>query len=104
MVKPASAWRSVNTIMGWRICPLCEAGRDDGLPLACIGMVAHVSQLGILSLRTLAFQAEGSRGQTLGTTAGSADYALWRASSRRRASMRTKVKINIVGPDSGCGC
>ena len=37
---------------------------DDGLPLACIGMVAHVSQLGILSLKeSNIFHAQGSRGQ-----------------------------------------
>jgi len=50
---------------------------DDGLPLLCVGMVAHVSQLGILSLKESNItKPKDLEGKTLGTTAGSADYAL----------------------------
>src|ERR1700734_865122 len=46
---------------------------DDGLPLACIGMVSHVSQLGILSLKEAGIaQPKDLEGKTMGTTAGGA--------------------------------
>ena len=65
---------------------------DDGLPLTCIGMVSHVSQLGILSLKEAGIaQPKDLEGKTMGTTAGSADYALWpEASWPRRASTPTR--------------
>jgi ABC-type nitrate/sulfonate/bicarbonate transport system substrate-binding protein len=73
---------------------------DDGLPLACIGMVAHVSQLGILSLKESNISApKDLEGKTLGTTAGSADYALWPAFVAATGIDAEKVKINIVGPE-----
>src|SRR5947209_12813782 len=53
---------------------------DDGLPLVCVGMVNHISQLGILSLKEDNItKPKDLEGKTLGTTAGSADYALWPA-------------------------
>ena len=73
---------------------------DDGLPLACIGMVAHVSQLGILSLKESNISTpKDLEGKTLGTTAGSADYALWPAFVAATGIDAEKVKINIVGPE-----
>ncbi len=73
---------------------------DDGLPLACIGMVAHVSQLGILSLKDSGVsKPKDLEGKTLGTTAGSADYALWPGFVAATGIDADKVKINIVGPE-----
>jgi ABC-type nitrate/sulfonate/bicarbonate transport system substrate-binding protein len=73
---------------------------DDGLPLACIGMVAHVSQLGILSLKESDIsKPKDLEGKTLGTTAGSADYALWPGFVVATGIDADKVKINIVGPE-----
>jgi NitT/TauT family transport system substrate-binding protein len=73
---------------------------DDGLPLTCIGMVAHVSQLGILSLKEANIaKPKDLEGKTMGTTAGSADYALWPAFVAATGIDGDKVKINIVGPE-----
>src|SRR5271166_1094534 len=73
---------------------------DDGLPLASIGMVAHVSQLGILSLKESNISnPKDLEGKTLGTTAGSADYALWPGFVAATGIDADKVKINIVGPE-----
>jgi NitT/TauT family transport system substrate-binding protein len=73
---------------------------DDGLPLACIGMVSHVSQLGILSLKEANIsKPKDLEGKTMGTTAGSADYALWPAFVSATGIDADKVKINIVGPE-----
>src|ERR1700722_11748609 len=73
---------------------------DDGLPLACIGMVSHVSQLGILSLKEGNIsKPKDLEGKTMGTTAGSADYALWPAFVSATGIDADKVKINIVGPE-----
>ena len=73
---------------------------DDGLPLTCIGMVAHVSQLGILSLKDSKITKPGDlEGKTLGTTAGSADHALWPGFVSATGIDADKVKINIVGPE-----
>jgi NitT/TauT family transport system substrate-binding protein len=73
---------------------------DDGLPLVCIGMVAHVSQLGILSLKESNItQPKDLEGKTLGTTSGSADYALWPGFVAATGIDADKVKINIVGPE-----
>jgi NitT/TauT family transport system substrate-binding protein len=73
---------------------------DDGLPLTCIGMVAHVSQLGILSLKEANIaKPKDLEGKTLGTTAGSADYALWPGFVAATGIDADKVKINIVGPE-----
>jgi NitT/TauT family transport system substrate-binding protein len=73
---------------------------DDGLPLACIGMVSHVSQLGILSLKEAGIaQPKDLEGKTMGTTAGSADYALWPGFVAATGIDADKVKINIVGPE-----
>jgi NitT/TauT family transport system substrate-binding protein len=72
----------------------------DGLPLACIGMVNHVSQLGILSLKeSNIVQPKDLEGKTMGTTAGSADYALWPAFGAATGINADKVAINIVGPE-----
>jgi NitT/TauT family transport system substrate-binding protein len=73
---------------------------DDGLPLVCIGMVDHVSQLGILSLKDARIVApKDLEGKTMGTTAGSADYALWPGFVAATGIDADKVKINIVGPE-----
>ncbi len=73
---------------------------DDGLPLTCIGMVDHVSQLGILSLKESNItKPKDLEGKTMGTTAGSADYALWPAFVAATGIDGEKVKINIVGPE-----
>jgi NitT/TauT family transport system substrate-binding protein len=73
---------------------------DDGLPLACIGMVDHVSQLGILSLKEANItKPKDLEGKTMGTTAGSADYALWPAFVAATGIDGDKVNINIVGPE-----
>jgi len=73
---------------------------DDGLPLLCVGMVAHVSQLGILSLKESNItKPKDLEGKTLGTTAGSADYALWPGFVAATGLDADKVKINIVGPE-----
>jgi NitT/TauT family transport system substrate-binding protein len=72
----------------------------DGLPLVCVAMVAHVSQLGILSLKeTNIAKPKDLEGKTLGTTAGSADYALWPGFVAATGIDADKVKINIVGPE-----
>jgi NitT/TauT family transport system substrate-binding protein len=73
---------------------------DDGLPLVCVGMVNHVSQLGILSLKESNItNPKDLEGKTLGTTAGSADYALWPGFVAATGIDADKVKINIVGPE-----
>jgi len=73
---------------------------DDGLPLTCIGMVAHVSQLGILSLKDSNITKPSDlEGKALGTTAGSADHALWPGFVSATGIDADKVKINIVGPE-----
>jgi NitT/TauT family transport system substrate-binding protein len=73
---------------------------DDGLPLTCIAMVDHVSQLGILSLKESNItKPKDLEGKTLGTTAGSADYALWPGFVAATGIDAGKVKINIVGPE-----
>jgi NitT/TauT family transport system substrate-binding protein len=73
---------------------------DDGLPLVCVGMVDHVSQLGILSLNESNItKPKDLEGKTLGTTAGSADYALWPAFVAATGIDAEKVNINIVGPE-----
>jgi NitT/TauT family transport system substrate-binding protein len=73
---------------------------DDGLPLVCIGMVNHVSQLGILSLKAANIaKPKDLEGKTMGTTAGSADYALWPAFVAATGIDADKVNINIVGPE-----
>ncbi len=73
---------------------------DDGLPLTCIGMVSHVSQLGILSLKESNINTpKDLEGKTMGTTAGSADYALWPGFVAATGINADKVKINIVGPE-----
>ena len=73
---------------------------DDGLPLVCVAMVDHVSQLGILSLKESNItKPKDLEGKTLGTTAGSADYALWPAFVAATGIDAGKVNINIVGPE-----
>lgn len=73
---------------------------DDGLPLTCIGMVSHVSQLGILSLKeSNIVKPQDLEGKTMGTTAGSADYALWPGFVAATGIDASKVKVNIVGPE-----
>jgi NitT/TauT family transport system substrate-binding protein len=73
---------------------------DDGLPLVCIAMVDHVSQLGILSLKDANItKPKDLEGKTMGTTAGSADYALWPGFVAATGIDADKVKINIVGPE-----
>ena len=73
---------------------------DDGLPLVCVAMVDHVSQLGILSLKESGItKPKDLEGKTLGTTAGSADYALWPAFVAATGIDAGKVNINIVGPE-----
>jgi NitT/TauT family transport system substrate-binding protein len=73
---------------------------DDGLPLTCIGMVSHVSQLGILSLKESNINSpKDLEGKTMGTTAGSADYALWPGFVAATGINADKVKVNIVGPE-----
>jgi NitT/TauT family transport system substrate-binding protein len=73
---------------------------DDGLPLVCVAMVAHVSQLGVLSLKESNItKPRELEGKTLGTTAGSADYALWPAFVAATGIDAQKVNINIVGPE-----
>jgi NitT/TauT family transport system substrate-binding protein len=73
---------------------------DDGLPLTCIGMVAHVSQIGILSSKEANItKPKDLEGKTLGTTAGSADHALWPGFVAATGIDADKVKINIVGPE-----
>jgi NitT/TauT family transport system substrate-binding protein len=73
---------------------------DDGLPLTCIGMVSHVSQLGILSLKESNINSpKDLEGKTMGTTAGSADYALWPGFVAATGINPDKVKVNIVGPE-----
>jgi ABC-type nitrate/sulfonate/bicarbonate transport system substrate-binding protein len=73
---------------------------DDGLPLTCIGMVSHVSQVGVLSLKDANIvKPKDLEGKTLGTTAGSADYALWPGFVAATGIDADKVKINIVGPE-----
>lgn len=73
---------------------------DDGLPLVCVAMVNHVSQLGILSLKESNItKPKDLEGKTLGTTAGSADYALWPGFVAATGIDANKVKINIVGPE-----
>ncbi len=63
-------------------------------------MVAHVSQLGILSLKEANItQPKDLEGKTLGTTSGSADYALWPGFVAATGIDADKVKINIVGPE-----
>ena len=72
----------------------------DGLPLTCIGMVAHVSQLGIISLKSANITApKDLEGKTMGTTAGSADYALWPGFVAATGIDASKVNINLVGPE-----
>jgi len=73
---------------------------DDGLPLVCIGMVSHVSQLGILTLKNSGIaNPQDLEGKTMATTAGSADYALWPGFVAATGIDADKVKINIVGPE-----
>ena len=73
---------------------------DDGLPLTCIGMVSHVSQLGIISLKESNINSpKDLEGKTMGTTAGSADYALWPGFVAATGIDADKVKVNIVGPE-----
>ena len=73
---------------------------DDGLPLTCIGMVAHVSQIGILSAKEANItKPKDFEGKTIGTTAGSADHALWPGFVAATGIDADKVKINIVGPE-----
>lgn len=72
----------------------------DGLPLTCIGMVSHVSQLGIISLKERnILKPKDLEGKTMGTTAGSADYALWPGFVAATGIDASKVKINLVGPE-----
>jgi NitT/TauT family transport system substrate-binding protein len=72
----------------------------DGLPLTCIGMVNHVSQLGIISLKDSNIVApKDLEGKTMGTTAGSADYALWPGFVAATGIDASKVNINLVGPE-----
>jgi NitT/TauT family transport system substrate-binding protein len=73
---------------------------DDGLPLVCIGMVCHVSQLGILTLKDSNIAVpKDLEGKILATTAGSADYALWPGFVAATGIDAGKVTINIVGPE-----
>jgi NitT/TauT family transport system substrate-binding protein len=73
---------------------------DDGLPLVCVAMIDHVSQLGILSLKDSNIsKPKDLEGKTMGTTAGSADYALWPGFVAATGLDADKVKINIVGPE-----
>jgi NitT/TauT family transport system substrate-binding protein len=73
---------------------------DDGLPLVCIGMVNHVSQLGILSLKESSItNPKDLEGKTMATSAGSADYALWPGFVAATGINADKVNINIVGPE-----
>lgn len=73
---------------------------DDGLPLVCIGMVCHVSQLGILSLKDRNITTpKDLEGRTMATTAGSADYAFWPGFVAATGIDGASVKINIVGPE-----
>ncbi len=72
---------------------------DGGLPLVCIGMVNHVSQLGILSLKeSNIVKPKDLEGKTMATTSGSADYALWPGFVAATGIDASKVKINFVGP------
>ena len=73
---------------------------DDGLPLVCIGMVNHVSQLGVLALKDSGIaNPKDLEGKTMATTAGSADYALWPGFAAAAGINADKVNINIVGPE-----
>jgi NitT/TauT family transport system substrate-binding protein len=72
----------------------------DGLPLTCIAMVDHVSQLGIISLKDSNIASpKDLEGKTMGTTAGSADYALWPGFVAATGIDASKVNINLVGPE-----
>jgi NitT/TauT family transport system substrate-binding protein len=72
----------------------------DGLPLTCIGMVDHVSQLGIISLKDSNIASpKDLEGKTMGTTAGSADHALWPGFVAATGIDASKVNINLVGPE-----
>jgi NitT/TauT family transport system substrate-binding protein len=72
----------------------------DGLSLTAIGMVNHVSQLGIISLKERNIVApKDLEGKTMGTTAGSADYSLWPGFVAATGIDASKVNINLVGPE-----
>jgi NitT/TauT family transport system substrate-binding protein len=63
-------------------------------------MVNHVSQLGIISLKDSNIVApKDLEGKTMGTTAGSADYALWPGFVAATGIDASKVSINLVAPE-----
>lgn len=72
----------------------------EGLPITCIAMVNHISQLGIISLKEKNItKPKDLEGKTLATTAGSADYALWPGFVAATGIDASKVNINLVGPE-----
>ena len=98
--KPASALRLANIDYGLADFATMVKLADDGLPLVCVAMIDHVSQLGILSLKDSNIsKPKDLEGKTMGTTAGSADYALWPGFVAATGLDADKVKINIVGPE-----
>lgn len=71
-----------------------------GLPLMSVAMVSHVSQIGILSLKKSNItKPKDLEGKKIGTTAGSADFALWPGFVAATGIDGSKVDSVFMGPE-----
>jgi NitT/TauT family transport system substrate-binding protein len=72
----------------------------DGLPLTCIGMGCHVSQIGILSLKeSNIVNPKDLEGKILASTHGSTDATLWPGFVGATGIDASKVDISYMGPE-----
>ncbi|MGC2781802.1 MAG: ABC transporter substrate-binding protein [Bradyrhizobium sp.] len=73
---------------------------SDGLPLTCIAMGCHTSQIGILSLKdSNIINPKDLEGKTLASTHGSTDATLWPGFTAATGIDASKVNIAYMGPE-----
>jgi NitT/TauT family transport system substrate-binding protein len=72
----------------------------DGLPITCIGMGCHVSQVGILSLKeSNILTPRDLEGKKLASTHGSTDATLWPGFVSATGIDASKVAISYMAPE-----
>jgi NitT/TauT family transport system substrate-binding protein len=72
----------------------------DGLPLTCVGMGCHVSQIGILSLKeSNIVNPKDLEGKILASTHGSTDATLWPGFVAAAGIDPAKVEVSYMGPE-----
>jgi NitT/TauT family transport system substrate-binding protein len=72
----------------------------DGLPITCVGMGCHVSQVGVLSLKeSNIVKPKDLEGKTLASTHGSTDATLWPGFVSATGVDASKVSISYMAAE-----